>query len=89
MWPVPEGVATVRNFTIVFAIPAESRTPRPRILAGYFVLALGVTLALWQTGVLSRVPPIWIGVGVLVAIGLGIMVSVSSGKPTVSEEIQS
>jgi FtsH-binding integral membrane protein len=58
-------------------------------LIGYFVLALGVTLALWQTGVLGRVPPVWIGVGVLVAIGLGIMVSVSSGKPTVSEEIES
>jgi FtsH-binding integral membrane protein len=58
-------------------------------LIGYFVLALGVTLALWQTGVLSRVPPIWICVGVLVAVGLGIMVSVSSGKPTVSEEIES
>jgi hypothetical protein len=55
-------------------------------LIGYLVLALGVALALWQTGVLSRVPPIWIGVGALVAIGLGIMLSVSSGKPTVSEE---
>ena len=57
-------------------------------LVGYFILALGVGLALWQTGVLSRVTPIWIGVGALVAIGLGIMLSVSSGKPTVSEEVQ-
>ena len=57
-------------------------------LAGYFVLALGVGLALWQTGVLGRVAPIWIGIGALVAIGVGIMLSVSSGKPTVSEEIQ-
>jgi FtsH-binding integral membrane protein len=57
-------------------------------LVGYFVLALGVTLALWQTGVLSRVPPIWIAVGLLVAIGLGIMVSVSSGKPTLTEEVE-
>jgi len=57
-------------------------------LVGYFVLALGVTLALWQTGVLGRVPPIWIGVGFLVAIGLGIMVSVSSGKPTLTEEAE-
>ena len=56
-------------------------------LVGYFVLVLGVGLALWQTGVLSRVAPIWIGIGVLVAIGLGIMPSVSSGKPTVSEEV--
>ena len=57
-------------------------------LVGYFILALGVGLALWQTGVLSRVAPIWIGIGALVAVGVGIMLSVSSGKPTVSEEIQ-
>lgn len=56
-------------------------------LVGYFVLILGVGLALWQTGILSRVAPIWLGIGVLVAIGVGIMVSVSSGKPTQSEEI--
>ena len=52
------------------------------------VLVLGIALALWQTGVLSRVSPIWIGVGVLVAVGIGIMMSVSSGKPTVTEEIE-
>jgi hypothetical protein len=57
-------------------------------LIGYFVLALGVLLALWQTGVLGRVPPIWIAVGVLVAVGLGIMASVSSGKPTLTEEVE-
>ena len=57
-------------------------------LIGYFVLILGIALALWQTGVLSRIAPIWIGVGVLVAVGAGIMMSVSSGKPTVTEEIE-
>ena len=57
-------------------------------LVGYFILVLGVGLALWQSGVLSHVAPIWIGVGVLVALGLGIMLAVSSGKPTISEEIQ-
>ena len=56
-------------------------------LIGYFVLILGVGLALWQTGILSRVAPIWIVIGVLIAIGVGITVSVSSGKPTLSEEI--
>jgi hypothetical protein len=56
-------------------------------LAGYFVLVLGVVLGLWQTGVLSRVSPVWIGVGVLVAVGLGIMMSVASGKPTTSERL--
>jgi hypothetical protein len=57
-------------------------------LVGYFILVLGLGLALWQTGVLSHVAPVWIGVGALVAIGLGIMLSVSSGKPTVTKEVQ-
>ena len=56
-------------------------------LVGYFVLVPGIDLALWQTGVLSRVAPIWIGIGALVAVGVGIMLSVSSGKPTLTEEI--
>ncbi len=57
-------------------------------LVGYFVLVLGIGLALWQTGVLGRVAPIWVGIGVLVAIGMGIMLSVASGKPTITEEIE-
>jgi hypothetical protein len=55
-------------------------------LVGYFVLILGVGLALWQTGMLNRVAPIWIGIGALVAVGLGIMLSVSAAKPTITEE---
>ena len=50
-------------------------------LVGYFVLVIGVTLALWQSGVLKHMSPIWIAIGVIVAVGLGIMMSVSSGKP--------
>jgi hypothetical protein len=57
-------------------------------LVGYFLLVLGAGLALWQTGVLARVAPIWIGIGALVAVGVGIMLSVSSGKPTLSETIE-
>ena len=57
-------------------------------LIGYFTLIIGIAIALWQTGVLSHVAPIWIVVGALVAIGMGIMLSVSSGKPTVTEEFQ-
>jgi hypothetical protein len=53
-------------------------------LTGYFVLVVGVTLALWQTGVLNRVTPIWIAIGVIVAVGVGIMMSVSLGKPATS-----
>ena len=55
-------------------------------LVGYFIVIVGVGLALWQTGVVNRVAPIWIGIGALVAVGLGIMLSVSSGKPTITEE---
>jgi len=56
-------------------------------LIGYFILVLACGLALWQTGLLQRVAPIWIGIGALVAIGVGIMMAVSSGKPDISEEI--
>ena len=57
-------------------------------LIGYFILIIGIGAALWQTGVLGHVAPIWIGIGTLVAIGVGIMMSVSSGKPTVTEELE-
>ncbi len=55
-------------------------------LIGYFVLVVGIALALWQTGVLSRVAPIWIAIGVIVAVGVGIMMAVSSGKPAITRE---
>jgi hypothetical protein len=50
-------------------------------LVGYFVLIVGTVLAMWQLGVLNHLTPVWIGIGVLVAVGLGIMLAVSSGKP--------
>jgi hypothetical protein len=53
-------------------------------LAGYFILVVGAGLALWQTGVLQKVSPIWIVIGCIVAVGLGIMMAVSSGKPDVT-----
>jgi hypothetical protein len=43
---------------------------------------------LWQADVLGRVAPIWLAIGVIVAVGLGIMLAVSSGRPTVTEEFQ-
>jgi hypothetical protein len=56
-------------------------------LVGYLILIVGVGLALWQSGVLSHVAPIWIAIGALVVIGVGIMLSVFAGRPTLSEEI--
>lgn len=55
-------------------------------LIGYFILIIGVTMALWQSGVLNHVAPIWVAIGFIVAIGLGIMMSVSSGKPDITTE---
>jgi hypothetical protein len=57
-------------------------------LIGYCFLVLGIGLALWQMGVLQRIAPVWIAVGALVAVGLGIMMSVRSGRPTITEEIE-
>jgi hypothetical protein len=56
-------------------------------LIGYCVLIAGLCLAMWQLGVFRHVAPIWLGIGVLVAVGLGIMMSVRSGKPTITEEV--
>ena len=55
-------------------------------LIGYFVLIIGVALALWQSGVLSRVGPMWLAIAAIISVGLGIMAAVTSGKPTITEE---
>ena len=57
-------------------------------LVGYFIVIIGIGMALWQTGVLNHVAPIWMAIGAIVAIGLGIMLSVMSGKPAVTREVR-
>jgi hypothetical protein len=34
-------------------------------LIGYVVLVIGVVLGLWRAGVLDRVAPAWIGIGLV------------------------
>jgi hypothetical protein len=51
-------------------------------LVGYFILIIGICLALWQSGALNNIAPAWLGIGAVLAIGIGIMMAVSSGKPT-------
>ena len=46
--------------------------------AGYVLLVLGVLGALWKSGVLAHVGGIWIAIGLVIAVGIGIMISVSS-----------
>lgn len=55
-------------------------------LVGYVILVVGIALALWQSGLLARISPVWIGIGAIVAVGLGIMLSVSAGKPDITKE---
>jgi hypothetical protein len=56
-------------------------------LVGYFVLVVGAALALWKAGALRHVGAMWIGIGVIIAIGLGIMLAVSSAHAkTVTRE---
>jgi hypothetical protein len=55
-------------------------------LVGYFILLLGAVAALWYGGVLRHVSPIWVVIGLVIAVGLGIMLSVSGGKPEITRE---
>ena len=50
-------------------------------LVGYSIVLVGLIAALWKLGVLERVGPAWTAIGIVIAIGLGVMVSVAgSGK---------
>jgi hypothetical protein len=50
-------------------------------LIGYVILIVGGVLALWYAGMLQAIAPAWIVIGLIIAVGLGIMLSVSAGKP--------
>jgi len=55
-------------------------------LIGYFILVLGAIAALWYGGALSQISPVWIFIGLVIAIGLGIMLAISAGKPEITRE---
>ena len=55
-------------------------------LIGYFILLIGAVAALWYGGVLRHVSPVWVLIGLVIAVGFGIMLSVSGGKPSITEE---
>ena len=56
-------------------------------LVGYVIVLVGLIAALWKLGLLERVGPTWTAIGILIAIGLGIMVSVSSSGNKETVEI--
>jgi hypothetical protein len=53
-------------------------------LIGYFILLAGALLALWQSGILRQISLVWLGIGLIVAIGLGVLLAVSSTTPVVT-----
>ena len=55
-------------------------------LVGYFILVIGALAALWTGGVLQRIPGTWLAIGLLIAVGLGVMLSISAGKPDITRE---
>jgi hypothetical protein len=55
-------------------------------IVGYFVLVVGALVALWNAGVLSRIPLVWIAIALIVAVGLGVMVAVTSTGPSARPE---
>ncbi|MEO5898375.1 MAG: hypothetical protein ABIS06_22020 [Vicinamibacterales bacterium] len=55
-------------------------------LVGYFLLVIGALAALWYGGVLRQIAPMWIVIGLVLAVGLGMMLSVSAGKPDITRE---
>jgi hypothetical protein len=68
---------------IAFQTPGEERLMKWTgvYLVGYVVLLIGGLLALWKSGVLASIGTTWTIIGVVIAIGIGIMMSVAnSGK---------
>jgi hypothetical protein len=55
-------------------------------LIGYFILVLGAVAALWYGGVLRHISAGWLIIGLVIAVGLGIMLSISAGKPEITRE---
>ena len=50
-------------------------------LVGYSIVLVGLVAALWKLGLIERVGPFWTTIGIVIAIGFGLMISVSgSGK---------
>jgi hypothetical protein len=47
-------------------------------LAAYYVLLFGAALALWESGVLRQIPPLWIALAFVIAVGLGIVLALVS-----------
>jgi hypothetical protein len=46
-------------------------------LLGYVIFMIGLFAALWKLGVLERLGTTWTVIGIVIAIGIGIMMSIT------------
>ncbi|MDP8985297.1 MAG: hypothetical protein M3N97_09670 [Pseudomonadota bacterium] len=56
-------------------------------LVGFVVLVGGLLAALWKLGILERIGTAWTLIGLAIAIGFGIMISVSNSGSKENIEI--
>jgi uncharacterized membrane protein YccC len=56
-------------------------------LVGFVVLIGGLLAALWKLGILANIGATWTVIGVVIAIGCGIMISVSNSGSKENIEI--
>lgn len=47
-------------------------------LLGYVIMMGGIIAALWKTGFLQRIGTTWTIIGIVIAVGIGIMISVAN-----------
>ncbi len=55
---------------------------------GYVILLAGIVAALWKVGALEQVGAGWTAIGIVIAVGIGIMVSVASSGRKESIQIE-
>lgn len=55
---------------------------------GYAILLAGIVAALWMVGALQRIGAAWTAIGVVIALGIGIMVSVANSGRKESIQIE-
>lgn len=47
-------------------------------LIGYAIVLIGILAALWKAGIIERVGTGWTIIGVVIAVGIGVMISISN-----------
>jgi len=74
--------STARARNLLFAPRSEVEGTNMKwmniYLIGYLIFLAGVTLALWKAGVIDQIGTTWTAIGLVIALGIGIMVSVAN-----------